>query len=167
LPDGTTVEIGGNIDRLDYDKEKNEYAIFDYKATEKSINNKITVGGEKEGYYNQIALYKYILIKGDFYIDGEYHKDPLNVVSTKFYITDRNTDTDKLVDLKLTREDCEDVKNKFANAIYEIKQHKFNSLCDSDEDTCSFCHNSKFCHFDKLKYIKGVNNEQRTNNKNS
>ena len=167
LPDGTTVEIGGNIDRLDYDKEKNEYAIFDYKATEKSINNKITVGGEKEGYYNQIALYKYILINGDFYIDGEYHKDPLNVVSTKFYITDRNTDTDKLVDLKLTREDCEDVKNKFANAIYEIKQHKFNSLCDSDEDTCSFCHNNKFCHFDKLKYIKGVNNEQRTNNKNS
>lgn len=163
--EGQTVKVEGVIDRLDYNPKTKEYSIIDYKATDKDIKDKIKIDGENKNYYNQIAIYKWLLTKGNFYLDDKYHKEPFNVTSTQFYLTERNKDADKLVDLKLT--DCEDVKNIFVETINNIKSYQFGNF--TENQYCDYCHNKLYCHFDKLKYLKlkGENSAKRKDNSNS
>lgn len=127
------VKFKGSIDRLDINNDST-YSIIDYKTgTSAKKANDVAPNKSHEDYYNQLALYRYLL-------ETKLGKKVKNVelvqpqfLDKSFHITSLEGDEG----LK----NCEKVKDKFIQAVNEIKAHKFECA-----DKCSpFCDYKAFC----------------------
>ena len=133
--DDDGITFTGYIDRID--KTKNGYIICDYKTGSAKNESKICAGGENEHYYNQIALYKYILEHSETE-DGK----KFNVIETKFIFPEECT---KNYSPSIDETECLRVVNKYKSMISDMKQYKFDPNPRLQEKTCEYCPHKDKC----------------------
>lgn len=131
------VKFHGYVDRIDKNPD-GTFSIYDYKTGKAKDENIICINGEHEDYYNQIALYKYFFEK----------ENNCKVTNTCFIYPE---ECEKNLNLPLTDKDCQDVVNKFMNAIKRIKNYEFEPIDKKERKnnkTCEYCEYKDFCNFD-------------------
>ena len=128
------VKFKGIIDRIDKNPD-GTYTIYDYKTGSAKNEKIICEGGEHEDYYNQIGLYKY-------YFEKQTGK---KVKETTFIYPE---EPEKNFTLNLVDEDCERIKQKFNDAISDIKSYKFEPTYNPN--ACQYCPYSDFCDMEIL-----------------
>ena len=121
------IKFYGIIDRIDKNGD-GSFTIYDYKTG--NAKNGVEPDGEHEDYYNQMALYKY------FFEQYEGAK----VSKTTFIYPEDYTNN---LDLELSKEDCEQVVEKFKNAIFAIRNYNFEP--SHNAKACQYCNYRDFC----------------------
>ncbi len=124
----------GIIDRIDKNSD-GTYTIYDYKTGNAKGKTVVSFDGSKQDYYNQMALYKYFYEK----------ENNVLVKETCFIFPEEPT---KNLYLQLTDEDCENVLERFKNAINDIRACKFEP--SYNKDACQFCEYKDFCKIDVI-----------------
>ena len=128
--------ITGKIDRI----EKNEdgtYSLFDYKTGYYATENKIALGQEKEGYYNQLCFYKYAFEK----FSGK------KVAHTGIIFVEY---PNKSVYKELDASDMEYIENKIKETFKNIKELKFEPIRETRDGACKFCAYKQLCRLDLI-----------------
>ncbi len=127
------AEFTGKIDRIDK-LENGVYIIYDYKTGDRKGEKDICLGGAYEDYYNQMALYKHFLCKE---LNCSYDD-----ILTVFIFPGAFKEP---FELKLTKEACENVVEKFRKAILDIKSHKFEQKLNK-KNCSTFCpYKNSYC----------------------
>ena len=121
------IKFFGIIDRIDKNPD-GSFTIYDYKTG--NAKKGIEPDGEHEDYYNQMALYKFFMEQAE----------GIRVSKTTFIYPEDYT---KNLDLELTSSDCEQVVEKFKDAISSIRQYEFEP--SHDENACKYCAYKDFC----------------------
>src|SRR5574344_295164 len=126
-------EFVGKIDRVDKN-EDGTFSIYDYKTGEAKSGREIAEGRNHENYYNQIAFYKYIYEKST----GD------KVTKTEFIFPE---EPEKPYKINFTEEECELVKDKYLQAIKDIKSYDFAPLETRDKNSqpCKYCGFKDIC----------------------
>ena len=128
------IFISGKIDRI----EKNHdgtYELYDYKTGKKVSQNQISIGGEKEGYFNQLCFYKYAFEK--------LTNKKVSKVGI-IYVEDNKT-----IDKTLTSEDMEYIENTIKETFKHIQQMHFNPIKENAK-TCNNCQFKQMCKLDLI-----------------
>lgn len=142
-----TIDFSGKIDRLD--KIENEdgtfsYNIVDYKTGKEKSPSSFAPGKDNEEYYNQLAIYRYILEEQDEY-KGKIKEikivQPQHSKNREFNIT--------ALEGKHGLENCKNVLNKYAEIIYKIKQFAEDS---ADVETRKVFECKEKCNKDNFTY---------------
>ena len=128
------IPFKGKIDRIDKN-EDGTFTIIDYKTGGAKSNRTICPNGEHEDYYNQIGFYKYIYEKST----GK------KVKETKFIFPE---EFDKNLTIEFTQEECNEIFERYKQAVKDIKSHKFEPTYD--EKACQWCSYKDFCDMDIL-----------------
>lgn len=128
------VKFCGIVDRIDKNSD-GTYSIYDYKTGNAKNSASISIGGEHEDYYNQIALYKYFFEQ----------KEKCTVKSTGFIFPE---EFEKNLEIDFTETECQAVVDKFKSAIQNIKEHKFEPIAAKNRTKskiCEYCQYKDFC----------------------
>lgn len=115
----------GKIDRIDKLPD-NKYIIYEYKTGDRQDEKQISPEGNHSDYYNQMAIYKHFLCKE---LNCDYDD-----ISTIFIFP---REYKKPLELRLSKENCIEILDKFKKAIFDIKSLKFNP--NKTETSCRFC----------------------------
>lgn len=126
--------ITGKIDRIEKNSD-GTYQLFDYKTGQPVSEKHVAIGGDKEGYYNQLCFYKYAFEKAT----GE-------KVSTVGLIYVENPE--KNVYKELTKEDMDYIENLISNTFTKINLLEFEPT-DSKKN-CQYCAYKHLCKLDIL-----------------
>ena len=121
------IKFHGIIDRIDKNEDET-FTIYDYKTG--NAKKGVVPDGEHEDYYNQMALYKYFFEKSE----------GVKVSKTTFIYPENYT---KNLELELCKADCEEVVDKFKNAISSIREYNFEP--SHNKDVCKWCCYKDFC----------------------
>ena len=121
------IKFHGIIDRIDKN-ENGTFTIYDYKTG--NSKKGVVPDGEHEDYYNQMALYKYFFEKSE----------GAKVSKTTFIYPENYT---KNLELELCEADCEEVVDKFKNAISSIREYNFEP--SHNKNVCKWCCYKDFC----------------------
>lgn len=128
--------ITGKIDRIEKNND-GTYGLYDYKTGTPASEKQIAIGGDKEGYYNQLCFYKYAFEK----ITGK-------KVSKAGIIYVENHQ--KSVYKELCEEDMQYIEDKIKDAYKNIKQMEFNPIKESRDGECKFCAYKHLCRLDLI-----------------
>ena len=99
-------------------------------VSEEYTNQMNELNAVLEDYYNQMALYKYFFEKSE----------GAKVSKTTFIYPENYT---KNLELELCEADCEEVVDKFKNAISSIREYNFEP--SHNKDVCKRCRYKDFC----------------------
>ena len=133
------VKFCGIVDRIDKNPD-GTYSIYDYKTGNAKNSTSISIGGEHEDYYNQIALYKYFFEQ----------KEKCEVKNTGFIFPE---EFENNLNISFTQEECLAVVDKFKSAICNIKEHKFEPIATKERKkskTCEYCQYRDFCNLEVI-----------------
>lgn len=125
--------IEGKIDRIEKNSD-GTYQLYDYKTGNSVSESKISIGGSKENYFNQLCFYKYIFEKSR----GE------KVSKTGLIYVEENKTKEK----DLTETDMEYIENKIKEVHENIMNLKFNP--SSNPSSCKFCPYKHMCKLDLI-----------------
>lgn len=128
--------ITGKIDRVVKNSD-GTYGLYDYKTGTPASEKEIAIGGDKEGYYNQLCFYKYAFEK----MSGK------KVSKTGIIYVENHS---KNVDKNLCDEDMLYIENKIKETCKNIKEMKFNPVKETREGACKFCAYKQLCRLDVL-----------------
>lgn len=128
----------GIVDRIDKN-EDGTYSIYDYKTGSAKNQNDIGLGKNHEDYYNQIGLYKYL-----------FEKSTGNKVKDTTFIFPEYPESN--FTLELNEEECEAIKDKFLDAIKNIKSYNFEPCSDRNKNSapCKYCGFKDFCNLEVI-----------------
>jgi|GEM_PF-5748634 len=154
------MDFSGKIDRLD--KIENEdgsyyYNIVDYKTGKEKSHSSFAPEKVNEEYYNQLAIYRYILEQQDEY-KGKIKE--IKIVQPQLLGENNNKNREfNIIDLEGDNglKNCENVLKKYAESIFKIKQFaeensnietrkifECKENCNKD-DKHTFCDYKAFC----------------------
>lgn len=119
----------GKFDRIDKNKD-GSYTLYDYKTGNAKTLKQVCPDGEKEDYYNQMALYKYI-----------YEKTSGNKVARTVLVFPE--DFEKNLEVNYTEDEIEAVIAKYKNVIDLIYQMEFEPT--NNKNACKYCAYKDFC----------------------
>lgn len=119
----------GKFDRIDKNKD-GSYTLYDYKTGNAKTLKQVCPDGEKEDYYNQMALYKYI-----------YEKTSGNKVARTVLVFPE--DFEKNLEVNYTEDEIEAVVAKYKDVIDSIYEMNFEP--SNDLNTCKYCIYKDFC----------------------
>lgn len=122
------IKFNGFIDRIDIIND--EIALYDYKTGKAKSKSAIAPDKEYEGYYNQMAFYKYALEK----------TTNKKVKSASFVFVE---ESEKNLTLEFNDEEIKAVVEKFKNTANEIKAHNFEAT--QNKENCKYCQYKDFC----------------------
>jgi len=138
------VKIGGNtikgfIDRI----EKNQdgtFSLYDYKTGSAKSKSCLAEGKSHEHYYNQLRFYKLAFET----------KNQGAIVSNVGLIFVE--EPEKNIEIELTEQENDDMKQKIEQTLSDIKQMKFDAVdCKSQNDTaCKNCDYKMICKLNVL-----------------
>ena len=128
--------ITGKIDRIEKYSD-GTYGLYDYKTGKYTTEKQIAIGGDKEGYYNQLCFYKYAFEK----ITGK------KVSKTGIIYVEDHT---KNVYKELCDEDMQYIENKIKETYKNIKDMKFNPIKESRDGECKYCSYKHICRLDVI-----------------
>lgn len=128
--------ITGKIDRIERNSD-GTYELYDYKTGNYTSEKKIAPGEEKQGYYNQLCLYKYA-----------YEKLTGNKVSKVGIIYVENHE--KSVYKTLTNEDMVYIENLIKDTYKNVRLLKFNPIKEDKNGTCKTCVYKHLCKLDLI-----------------
>ena len=119
----------GKLDRIDKNKD-GSYTLYDYKTGSAKSLKEVCIGGDKEEYYNQMALYKYI-----------YEKATGNKISRTVFVFPE--EHEKNLEMNYTETEIEEVIKKYKKAIDDINNMEFEP--SYKEKVCKYCAYCDFC----------------------
>ena len=128
--------VKGTIDRIEK-FEDGTYGLYDYKTGKPVSGNQIAVGGDKEGYYNQLCFYKYAYEK--------FSDKKVSQVGI-IYVEDHSHSVYKT----LCEADMEYIEGKIKETYKNIKSMKFEPICETREGECKFCAYKQLCRLDVI-----------------
>ena len=126
--------ITGKIDRIEKNSD-GTYSLFDYKTGTPVSKAQISLGGLKEGYYNQLCFYKYA-----------YEKLTKRKVSEVgiIYVEDHTKNVYKTFD----DNDMQYIENKIIETYNNINAFKFDPIPQDPQGKCKFCAYKHLCKLD-------------------
>ncbi len=119
----------GKFDRVDKNKD-GSYTLYDYKTGSAKTLKEVCPEGEKENYYNQMALYKYI-----------YEKTTGRKVSRTVFVFPE--DHENNLEMNYTEAEIDEVLTKYKNAVDSIRSMDFEPTFK--KDACKYCAYKDFC----------------------
>lgn len=128
--------VTGKIDRIEKNSD-GTYELYDYKTGNYTSDKKIAPGEEKQGYYNQLCLYKYA-----------YEKLTGNKVSKVGIIYVENHE--KSVCKSLTTEDMNYIENLIKDTYNNIRLLKFTPIKEDKQGVCKNCVYRQLCKLDLI-----------------
>ena len=128
--------ITGKIDRIEKNSD-GTYELYDYKTGNYTSEKKIAPGEAKEGYYNQLCLYKYA-----------YEKLTGCKVSKVGIIYVENHE--KSVNKVLTDDDMLYIENLIKDTYKNIKALKFDPIKEDRQGVCKDCVYKHLCKLDLI-----------------
>lgn len=128
--------ITGKIDRVEQNND-GTYSLYDYKTGSPVSSNQVTIGGLKEGYYNQLCFYKYAFEK----FSGK-KVSQVGLV----YVEDHT----KSVYKTLSTEDMDYIEKTIKDTCENIKSLKFDPISEDKQGICKFCAYKHLCKLDLI-----------------
>ena len=128
--------VKGKIDRIEKNND-GTYSLYDYKTGKPTSEKQIAIGGDKEGYYNQLCFYKYAFEK----MSGK-KVSQVGIIYVEDYT--------KNVYKKLCDEDMQYIETKIKEAYSNIKEMKFTPIKESRDGECKFCAYKHLCRLDVI-----------------
>ncbi len=128
--------VTGKIDRIEKNSD-GTYELYDYKTGNYTSEKKIAPGEEKEGYYNQLCLYKYA-----------YEKLTGHKVSKVGIIYVENHE--KSVYKVLTDDDMSYIESLINDTYNNIKLLKFDPIKEDKQGACKNCVYQHLCKLDLI-----------------
>ena len=135
------VQIGGEmvtgkIDRIEKNND-GTYSLYDYKTGTPVSGNQISLGGMKEGFYNQLCFYKCAFEK--------YSGKKVSQVGI-IYVENHTKSVYKTFD----NSDMDYIENKIIDTYKNIRDLKFEPIKEDLQGPCKFCAYKQLCKLDVL-----------------
>jgi ATP-dependent helicase/DNAse subunit B len=135
------VQIGGEmvtgkIDRIEKNND-GTYSLYDYKTGTPVSGNQISLGGMKEGFYNQLCFYKCAFEK--------YSGKKVSQVGI-IYVENHTKSIYKNFD----DSDMDYIENKIVDTYKNIRDLKFEPIKEDLQGPCKFCAYKQLCKLDVL-----------------
>ncbi len=128
--------ITGKIDRIEKNND-GTYSLYDYKTGKAVSKDKVAVGGEREGYYNQLCFYKYAYEK-------LYGKQVSQVGI--IYVEEHENNVYKNFD----KSDMNYIENLIKDTYKNIKELKFDPIPEDNTGACKYCAYKHLCRLDVI-----------------